>query len=189
MCTVAFKSAPDYEPELRWYALQTKARHENKIADRLQREGLPVFLPTFVERRRWSDRWKNVEFPLFPCYLFVQMVADWKNLSTVLQISGVFHVLGRGTQCEPVPEEQIDDLQRLVRASAGVARHPFLHSGDRVRIRGGVLDGLEGILEESSHDQKLVVSIYLLRQAVSVSLDGYEVEKIASSPLIYRKSA
>ena len=167
-----------HEFSLQWYAVLTKARHERKIATQLQRSGIEHFLPIIFETKCWSDRWKKIEVPLFPCYLFVHMVASETNTSAVLQTSGVLHILGRGNQREAIPAEEIERVQRLVDSEAGISSHVFLQPKDKVRIRGGALDGVEGILEELGDEKRLVVSIQLLRQSVSVSLNGYEVERV-----------
>ena len=100
------------------------------------------------------------------------------NLAVVLKTSGVLHILSRGGKCEAIPTEQIESVQRLVGSDLTISSHCFLHSGDRVRIRGGSLDGVTGILEQHGEDQKLVVSVHLLSQSICVSLKGYELEKV-----------
>jgi len=77
----------------------------------------------------------------------------------------------------PIPVKQIDDLQRLLSQKVPCSLHAFLKIGQQVRIRGGCLDGLEGILEQRG-DKNLVISIESIQHAVAITIEGYELELI-----------
>ena len=77
----------------------------------------------------------------------------------------------------PIPVKQIEDLQKLLSQKVPCALHAFLRVGQKVRIRGGCLDGLEGILEQRG-ESNLVISIESIQRAVVITIEGYELEMI-----------
>lgn len=168
-----------------WYALQTRPRHEKKVASELAQKGVNAFLPLVNDVRQWSDRRVQVELPLFSCYLFVNIMPTAECRVAVLQSYGALSFVGRGKEPIPVPESQIDHVRRLVASRVPFATHPFLEIGQRVRIRGGVLDGIEGILERRKGRDHLVLSVQTIQRSLSLSVEGYEVEPVASTA-VYR---
>jgi transcription antitermination factor NusG len=95
----------------------------------------------------------------------------------LLHTAGVIGLIGFRGVAIPIPAKQIDDLQRLLSQKVPCALHPFLRVGQHVRIRGGSLDGLEGILRQRG-DTNLVISIQSIQQAVAITIEGYELEMI-----------
>lgn len=158
--------------------MQTKPRHEKKVSTGLREKGLHSFLPVRHERRQWSDRQKWIELPLFSQYLFVRIADDAELRARVLRTSGVVRfagAVGRGT---PIPEEQIDNLQTIAEQRIPCVPHDFLKVGERVRIRGGVLNGIEGVLTAIKNDRSLVVSVDLIQKSIAIRIDGFEVEPV-----------
>jgi transcription termination/antitermination protein NusG len=162
----------------KWYALQTRARHEKVIAHRLREQGISTFLPLVTEVHRWSDRKKIVELPLFSCYLFAKLAPTNEDRSRVLRLDGVFQLVGTRAEGTPIPDEQIDAIRILVKEHIPVHSHPFLQIGQRVRIRSGALNGVEGILVARNGDQTLVVSIEAIQRSLAVRIEGYDVEPV-----------
>jgi transcription antitermination factor NusG len=161
-----------------WYAVQTRARHEKVVAERLREQGLTTFLPLFREMHHWSDRRKLVELPLFSCYVFVRLLPTNEQRLRVLQQDGVFNFVGVRGQGTPIPDEQIDAVQTLISEKLPWSNHPFLKIGQRVRIRGGALDGVEGILLARNGDSTLVISIDAIQRSMAVRIEGYDVEPV-----------
>jgi transcription antitermination factor NusG len=160
-----------------WYSIQTRYRFERKVTAQLQRKGLQTYLPLLEEFHRWSDRSQPVYVPLFSGYTFARF-----NLSTglrmeLLHTEGVIGLISVRGVAIPVPDKQIDDLQRLLSHKVPCSLHAFLRVGQRVRIRGGCLDGLEGILEQRG-EKNLVISIESIQRAVAITIEGYELEPI-----------
>jgi transcription antitermination factor NusG len=160
----------------KWYAVQTRARHEKIIAHRLQERGISTFLPLVREVHRWSDRKKTVELPLFSCYLFTRLTATNEDRLCVLRSEGVFQIVGGHGEGAAIPDEQIEAIRTLVDGQLPVCSHPFLRIGQRVRIRTGSLAGVEGILVSRKGDQTLVVSIDVIQRSLAIPIKGYEVE-------------
>jgi transcription antitermination factor NusG len=161
---------------LSWYAVQTRARHEKTIAYRLREQGIPAFLPLVREMHRWSDRLKAVESPLFNCYLFAKLVPD--SRFRVLRLDGVLQLVGGGGEGIAIPEEQIEVIRILVEGKLPMRPYPFLRIGQRVRIRSGALNGVEGILISHNGDQNLVISVDAMHRSLAVRIAGYQVEPI-----------
>jgi len=164
--------------ELRWYAIHTRARHEKKVTTQLQDKGVATFLPLVAQRHRWSDRNKTIQLALFPCYTFVRLEACGEKRLTTLQTPGVFGFVGIRGVGLPIPDKEIENIQILLANNVSCALYPFLRMGQRVRIRGGCLEGVEGILVAKNSDRSLVVSIELIQRSVALRIDGYDVEPI-----------
>jgi transcription antitermination factor NusG len=162
---------------LLWFAVQTKPRHEKKVHFDLREKGICSFLPLHCEKRQWSDRKQWVEMPLFPHYVFVQIPANGESRVSVLRTSGVLRFAGIPGHGTPIPDEQIENLQTIVAERIVLVPHEFLRIGERVRIRGGALNGIEGVLAAIKNDRSLVVSVDLLQKSVAIRLDGFEVER------------
>jgi transcriptional antiterminator NusG len=159
-----------------WYGLQTRPRHEKIVAHRLEERGVTAFLPLISEEHRWSDRKKTVQVPLFSCYVFAKFAPNRSERLRVLRVDGVFGLVGDRGEGTPIPDEQIAAVQSLVETQLPWSTHPFLKIGQRVRIRSGVLDGLEGILVSRNGDRSLVISVDAIQRSLAVRVEGYEVE-------------
>ena len=160
-----------------WFAVHTRSRHEKKVAEELEQRGILNFLPVMRQVRRWSDRKKVVDFPLFSCYVFVQIVPTPAARVSVLSAYGVLGFVGphQGT---PISPEQIESIRTLVLNDVHLTPESYIRVGQRVRIRGGALDGVEGVLAGAGKDRKLIVSVDTIQRSISVALEGYEVEPV-----------
>jgi transcription antitermination factor NusG len=159
-----------------WFAVQTRPRHEKKVNSELREKGIHSFLPLHREKRRWSDRSQWVELPMFSQYLFVRVPGTGDARIRVLQTTGVVQFVGATVRGTPIPDEQIEGLLAIVSHRIPTAPHEFLRVGQRVRIRGGVLEGIEGILSAIRNEKSLVVSVNLIQKSVAIRVDGFEVE-------------
>lgn len=161
-----------------WYALHTRTRHEKMVEQRLVQRGVQTFLPLITEIHRWSDRKKKVELPLFNGYLFAKLAPTKVDRLRVLTADGVFGFVGVRGEGTPIPEAQIDAVRALVDGGLPWSSHPFLKIGQRVRIRGGAMDGIEGIFVERAGDSTLVISIDAIQRSLAIRVEGYCVEPI-----------
>jgi transcription antitermination factor NusG len=167
----AFTAAP-----YPWFALQVRMRHEVDVADHLKGKGYEWFLPLYKARRRWSDRIKEVDAPLFPGYLFCRF--NPHNRLPILKTPGVTQIVGYNHVPVPVDEQEIEAIRRLV--ASGVPNFPcaYLEVGSKVRIEAGALRGLEGMLTELKGKRRLVLSITLLQRSVAVEIDSDAVSVV-----------
>jgi transcription antitermination factor NusG len=161
-----------------WYAIQTRCRFEQKAATQLQNKGIETFLPLVKEIHRWSDRRQIVQVPLFAGYGFVRVSDSPAHLLRVLQTVGVNGFVMMNGSPVPIPEQELEDVRRLLANEISCRAYPFLKIGQKVRIRGGCLDGLEGVLTSENKDHSLVVSIEAIQRSLAIRIEGYDVEAI-----------
>ena len=171
--TTAMIAAP--ESQVAWHALYTRHQHEKTVDRILTHKGFQSFLPVRRELSQWKDRAKRVDRPLFPCYLFVQAAkSDWQSILTT---PGVQMIVPCGDKPAVIPAEEIEAIQRLVENGEFVELHPYLKTGDRVRVKSGPLAGVEGFLIRKKSVFRLVVCIEILGKAASAEIDAAFVER------------
>jgi transcription antitermination factor NusG len=156
--------------QLPWFALQVRTRHELGVADYLRGQGYEWLLPLYKCRKRWSDRIKEVETPLFPGYLFCRF--NPQNRLPILKTPGVIQIVGFNHVPSPVDESEIKAIQTLMATGVPNQPWPYLEIGDRVKIESGSLRGVEGILVDFKGSHRLVLSITLLQRSVAVEIDA-----------------
>ena len=162
-----------------WYALFTRYQHEKSVAHALALKGFNVYLPLYREFRRWQDREKQLWLPLFTCYVFLCDGMD-RQLQ-ILTTPGLLYIVGAAGHPATVPADQLNAVRQMVEGPLPVEPHPFLSSGDRVRVISGPLFGLEGILTRTKASTRLVISMEMLGRSAAVEMDAAQVEKIASN--------
>ena len=160
-----------------WFALRVRSRYERTVAAHLQGRGFESLLPVYKRRHRWSDRFKEIDLPLFPGYVFCQF--DSLNRLPILSIPGVVHVVGVGRTPVPIDESEIAAIQAAVKSGLPRQPWPFLEIGHRVRIEYGPLSGVHGILLGFRGHQRLVLSVTLLQRSVAVQIDEAWVQPIS----------
>ena len=164
---------------VQWFALRVKSRAEKVVAMMARNKGFEEFLPIYRSRHHWSDRTKSVEMPLFPGYVFCRL--NPQRRLPLLTIPGVLHFVGIGKVPVPIEETEITAIRRALESGLSTEPWPFLEVGQRVRLEGGPLAGLEGVLTEARKEQRLVVSITLLRRAVAVGIERHWVRPLDAS--------
>ena len=180
-----FREGPILDPpgivgvQQSWFAVQTKPKHEKRVAAELKEKGVMAFLPMLSEVHQWSDRKRQVELPLFTTYVFVRIGGDRSSRARVLQTNGVFCFVGARGVGVPIPDDQIETVQLIVREKIPFSAYPFLNIGQRVRVRGGSLDGICGVLSAINNDRSLIVSVNLIQRSLAIRINGgYGVEPI-----------
>ncbi|MFQ5658567.1 MAG: UpxY family transcription antiterminator [Candidatus Methylomirabilales bacterium] len=156
-----------------WYAIRTRSRHEKLVHQQLDSRSVEAFLPLVERRRRWKDRWKTVDFPLFPGYCFARF--PYQDRLSVVTAVGVVQVLGINGIATPVPDHEIEAVRQLVTCTLPLDPHPYLKEGMEVEVVRGSLAGVRGILIRKGARARLVVAINLIQQAASVELDAADV--------------
>jgi transcription antitermination factor NusG len=177
----------DMEMEIRsaiaapnWYAIFTRHQHEKSVAFALSKKSHEVYLPLYRSVRRWQDRAKALWLPLFPCYVFIRDGMD-RQLQ-ILTTPGVVHIVKWGGRPAIVPPSQLNAIRQIIESCPSVETHPYLQSGDRVRVKTGPLMGLEGILTRKKGVARLVVSMEMLGRSAAVEIDVLNVERIGTIP-------
>src|ERR1022692_3937700 len=154
---------------MNWYALSVKPQHEKSVAEQLASTSLESYLPLYRAKRRWSDRVKVIELPLFPGYVFCRF--DFESRMRVLHISSVHRIVGFGGKPFPIDNQVIQDLKVVVGSGLPCNPWPFVHVGERVRVHSGPLEGTEGILVREKTAYRVVINVDLLNRAVAVEVE------------------
>jgi transcription antitermination factor NusG len=152
-----------------WYALHVRPRFERYVQTQLQQKGYEVFLPMSISKRKWSDRVKSIEVPLFPSYVFCRF--DVSSRLPILVTPGVNFVVGIGKAPHPVDEEEILTIRRVIESRVATQPWPYLKMGQLVTVETGPLEGLRGVVVRAKGSDRLVVSVSLLMRSVSVEID------------------
>ena len=161
-----------------WYAVHTRSNFEKMVAGELAAKEIQTFLPAFREVRRWKDRRKELQVPVFPGYVFVRIVDDPAVRLRVLRTNGTVRILGPGSDIEAIPDFEIDGIRQLLGARVPFFSHPFLQEGAWVRVKYGPLQGVEGTLARIKSQSRLVLSVQMLSQAVATEIDADDVQVI-----------
>jgi transcription antitermination factor NusG len=159
-----------------WLAIHTRHQHENLAARSLAYKGFEVFLPQYISRRRWSDRTRELSAPLFPCYVFLR--GELEHQLRILTTPGVLGLVGFAGIPAIIPDTEIEAVRQSIEQRARVEPYPFLKCGDWVRVKGGPLEGLEGILVRNKKQLRLVLSVQLLQKSAAVEVDAWAVERV-----------
>lgn len=164
----------------RWYAVQTRSHAELAVFDTLTTKGLEAFLPRYRYRSRRKDRLAYVEQALFPGYLFVHSTLARTDRIEIRKTPGVARIIAFNDAYTPIPDDEIESLQKVVHFGSDVQPHPFVREGCRVRVVAGALAGVEGFVTRA-HDGKprIVVSISLLSRSVSIQLEREVLDLVA----------
>jgi len=157
-----------------WYAVRTRSRSEKVVREQLLGRGIEPLLPLISRVSQWKDRRKRIEWPLFPGYCFARFHLEQKL--TVLQTPGVVSIIGSalGT-LEPIPDREIEALQRVIESHYPYDPYPGLAPGTEVEVVRGPLMGLRGVLMRKGNGSRLVVSINLIQQGAAVEINAADL--------------
>jgi transcription antitermination factor NusG len=161
-----------------WFALRVKSNFEKLTSQILQQKGYQSFLPTYHTRNRWSDRMKSVERPLFPGYLFCRF--DQGDRLPILVTPGVVSVVGLGKIPVPIPDEEIQAVESIIRSGLPATPWPFVRVGQRLVMERGPLRGIEGILQEIKSQYRFIVSVNLLQRSVAAEVESDWVRPVGA---------
>ena len=157
------------EQNKKWIAVYTKPRHEKTVEKELQKKGFEVYLPLLKQRRKWSDRKKWVEFPLFRSYIFVK--TEIKNALFVLQTLGVVKVVKFGGEVAVIQNDSIQAIKLMIEGGYSPEATDYFVKGDPVEVKDGPLKGLIGeVIRVDNHD-RLLVRVDAIQHSVSVQIN------------------
>lgn len=167
--SIGYGDSQGPEPSFSWYALCVRSRYEKLTATLLANKGYKSLLPLYKCRRRRPDRYKDVQLPLFPGYLFCQFNPAARL--PILTTPGVIHIVGSGRTPIPIEESELDAVRRVAASRLQAEPWRYLEVGQRVYIQDGPLEGVVGILLTIKNTHRIVLSVSLLRRAVAVEVD------------------
>lgn len=165
-----------------WYALYTTSHHEKRVAQHLLHREIEFYLPLYRSQRRWRDGSRvTLELPLFPGYLFIHIRRNERV--RVLEVPGALAVVGgTGGQPSPLPDATIDALRAGLQIRPAQP-HPLMTAGQRVRIRSGALEGLEGIVVRKRNGFRVVMTLEHIMQSYAVEVDLDDLEPLTPGDL------
>jgi transcriptional antiterminator NusG len=156
-----------------WFAIWTRSRHEKAVHEQLGRKDVESFLPTVTRWSRWKDRKKQIDWPLFPGYVFARF--DPTIVLPILKCTGVVSIVSFGGRPAPIPELEIDGIRRLVESELKYDPCPLIREGMMVEMIHGPLKGVTGRLLRKGSHARLVLAVDLIGRAVSVTVDAADV--------------
>ena len=157
-----------------WYAIWTRSRHEQVVREQLEQKGFEAFLPTLPKWSRWKDRKKKIDWPLFPGYCFARF--GMAERLPILKCSGVVNIISFNGEIAPIPDVQIDGIRTLVESDLQYDPCPLIQEGMMVEVAHGPLKGVVGRLQRKGAHARLILSVDLIGQAVSVEVDAADVK-------------
>jgi transcription antitermination factor NusG len=153
-----------------WFGIRVKSRCELRAYDDLSLRGFDAFLPLCSVRRRWSDRVKTLQVPMFSGYLFCRFALP--DRLRVLNAAGVAQIVGVGNAPVPISEAEIRSVQTLVTSKIACTPWPYLQAGQRVSIEDGPLAGVEGVIIRAENGKpRVVVSVTMLFRSVAAEIE------------------
>ncbi len=160
---------------LEWFAVWTRSRHEQVVREQLETRRIEAFLPTVTRWSRWKDRKKKIDWPLFPGYCFARFDSD--NSLPILKCTGVVSIVSFAGKPVPIPPYELDSIRQLVNSELQYDPCPMVHEGMMVEVVHGVLRGVVGrLVRKDVQKARLVLSVNLIGQAVSVEVDAADVK-------------
>ena len=163
----------DERTEIGWYAIWTRSRHESRVLRQLDEKRIEGFLPTITRWSRWADRRKRIDWPLFPGYCFARF--NSRERLPILKCTGVVSIISFEGEPAPIPEHEIDGIRALVESELAYDPCPMIREGMMVEVVHGPLKGVIGRLIRKGSRARLVLSVDLIGQAVSVEVDAADV--------------
>jgi len=156
----------------KWIAVYTKSRHEKVVIRELEKKNIEAYCPILKERRQWSDRKRWVEFPLFRSYVFIKI--ELKNSLYILQTMGVHHIIKFQGNISTIPDGIIQNIKSMIDGGFTVEQVEYFVKGDEVKVVDGPLKGMEGIVVKIKNENKLVLKVAAIHQAIAVQIHpGY----------------
>jgi transcriptional antiterminator NusG len=157
-----------------WYAIWTRSRHEQVVREQIERKRYDAFLPTIPRWSRWKDRKKKIDWPLFPGYCFAKF--DPAESLAILKCTGVVNIVSFEGKPAPIPEHEIESIRTLVSSDLQYDPCPLIKEGMMAEVIHGALKGVVGRLIRKGAHARLILTVDLIGQGVSVEVDAADVK-------------
>ena len=158
-----------------WFAFYTKSRHEKSVSNTLNSNGFEVYLPLLRERKKWSDRKKWVEYPLFKSYIFIKI--EPKDSIFALKTPGIVRMIKFGNKPSPIPNQIILSLKLMIEGGYNPQPTDYFLKGDPVIIKDGPLRGLEGEIIKVHNEERFIVHVHTIQHSISIKIDRAYLSK------------
>ena len=167
-----------------WIVVRSKPRSEKVAYSELVKKNIEAYLPLLKERRKWSDRKKWVEFPLFSSYLFARI--DLKDSIFVLQTQGVNTVIKFGEKIAIVQDDVIKAMRLAIDGGYQLEPAEYFVEGNLVEVIAGPMKGVSGIVARLKGQSRLIIKIDAIQQALSIQIESKFIKNInnKSAPIL-----
>jgi transcription antitermination factor NusG len=167
------------EGKREWYAVYTMSRHEKRVAAHCERIAIEHFLPLYTWRRSWKNRTTvDLQMPLFPNYLFVQLSPD--DHGPLMRLPGVLSTVGNASGPVAIQDSEMEMLRRIMDCKA-IEPHAYITAGDKVRVKEGPLEGIVGVVLRKANGLRFIVTLDLIGKSVALDIESSALEVIASA--------
>lgn len=170
---------PEMQEKTNWYAIYTNSRHEKTVADHLRSKNVEVFVPTLTVVSTWKDRKMKLDVPAFPGYVFTKICLSERG--KVLSVPGVVKILSFNGVPAVVDDREIENIMLCQQRGALIESRPLIGIGTRVRVKSGVLEGVEGFVSRCKEGQTLIVPLSLIGQSIAVQVDVSVLEPLKTA--------
>ena len=157
-----------------WFAIWTRSRHEHVVREQIERKHFDAFLPTITRWSHWKDRKKKIDWPLFPGYCFARF--EQEEALSILKCTGVVNIVSVEGKPAPIPEHEIESIRVLLESDLQYDPCPLIREGMMVEVTHGALKGVVGRLVRKGAHARLILSVDLIGQGVSVEVDAADVK-------------
>lgn len=155
--------------ETHWYAVYTNARHEKSVADHLISKAIEVFLPTVTVVSTWKDRKVKLQIPAFPGYVFTKICLNERG--RVISVPGVVKMLSFNGVPARLDESEIENIRLCQQRGVLIEARSLFGVGKKVRVKSGLLEGLEGFVSQCKDERRFIVPLSLIGQSIVVQVD------------------
>jgi transcriptional antiterminator RfaH len=151
-----------------WFVLHTRSRQEKAVADALRAVDVACFLPLNRKPRYYGRRKVVSDLPLFSGYVFMRgQREDAFSVDRADRVASIITVVDQ-TQLD----SELRSLHLALSMGAQLDLYPFLVHGTRVEVRAGPFKGLQGVVDRRLKENRLILQVQSLGQAVSLEMDA-----------------
>jgi len=162
-----------------WNVLHVTANHEKRVVQHLDAHQIEHYLPLYTEKSQWSDRAVRLERPLFAGYVFIRFLP--RQRLSIVSIPGVLHLLG-GTGCDTVSTEELERIRTAMASGYQLRPHVGMAVGTNVRVRGGIFDGVRGVVADLRNECKVIIALSGVQQCFSLEIAIDQLEVVDMTP-------
>ncbi len=164
-----------------WHVLHVRSNYEKRVAQHLSVRSIENYVPLYSERVKWTDRVAVTERPLFTGYVFARFSPE--SRIKVISISGVVRSLG-DDQRSLVSCGEMERIRQGLASGLLLRPHPYVNVGQKVRVRNGIFEGVEGVVAELRQQCKVIIALAAARQCFSLELAIGDIEVLRRPPVV-----
>lgn len=162
---------PDVES---WGVVHTHSRCEKVLAEFLNSRSVKYYLPMIKKRRVYGRHIRESMIPLFTGYVFYDF--DGIGRREILKTNKVAKIIEPADKAKL--KRELENIERAINSGVYLEKINSFKRGDRVIVKNGPLQGVEGVFIRRKNRAKLIISISILGIAVEANIDESYVSKL-----------